>query len=227
MASDRFIPGSPMAPKAAPAAPRVKIDLRPIFATPVAVVPVPNAERFNVALTETILDRERTSPGVQHSNLGGWQSDTDFAEWCGAAGQELLAFATTVATSMTCDRQGRPVKPAWRRNAWANVNRQGHGNEFHTHPGSYWSASYYVQDGGTSAGDVGGEFEMADPRGAAPAMYAPHLAFNHPGGLSAGVSELIVPRAGLLVMFPSWLSHQVRPYTGGEVRISIAMNFSL
>jgi hypothetical protein len=28
-------------------------------------------------------------------------------------------------------------------------------------------------------------------------------------------------------MFPSWLSHGVRPYTGPMVRISIAMNLSV
>ena len=35
-----------------------------------------------------------------------------------------------------------------------------------------------------------------------------------------------VPKAGKLVMFPSWLMHQVRPYKGSAVRISIAMNLA-
>ena len=125
------------------------------------------------------------------------------------------------------DRQGNRLDPEWQMNAWANVNRAGQGNEFHTHPGAYWSATYYVRDGGAQADPaLGGEFEMADPRGVAPAMLAPYFAFATPNGLSAGASELIRPRAGLVVMFPSWLSHAVRPYAGQDVRISIALNLT-
>jgi hypothetical protein len=80
------------------------------------------------------------------------------------------------------------------------------------------------------AGDdhaLGGEFEMQDPRGVAPAMYAPLLGFAVPGGQSAGASELIHPKSGQLVLFPSWLLHAVRPYRGERERISVAFNFGL
>ena len=50
---------------------------------------------------------------------------------------------------------------------WANVNRAGHGNEFHSHPGSFWSGVYYVDDGGIGADpSLGGELEFMDPRAA-------------------------------------------------------------
>ena len=114
-----------------------------------------------------------------------------------------------------------------RDSAWANVNRDGHGNEFHSHPGAYWSASYYVDDGGAASDpSLGGEFEIQDPRGIAPAMLAPELAFAMPGGQSIGASELVRPKGGLLLIFPSWLSHAVRPYCGEGVRISIAINMT-
>ena len=107
----------------------------------------------------------------------------------------------------------------------ANVNGPGHGNEFHTHPGSFWSGTYYVDDGGIGEDpSLGGEFEIQDPRGIAPAMYAPLLAFNVPGGLAAGSSETISPKAGTMLMFPAWLSHAVQPYLGTRQRISIAFN---
>ncbi len=139
----------------------------------------------------------------------------------------MLDIARTLARQLTTDRTGRAVELKWRMNAWANVNRHGQGNEFHTHPGAFWSATYYVRDGGAGAGSgVGGEFEMQDPRGAGPAMLAPMLAFRTAGGQSVGASEVIVPRAGNLVMFPSWLSHAVRPYSGQGVRISIALNLT-
>jgi uncharacterized protein (TIGR02466 family) len=206
----------------------VPAQLRTYFATPVAVVELPNAAPLNAELRETILARERTTPTVNASNLGGWQSAWDFASWGGRAGQAVLGVAVQLANRLTCDRQGRSVQIQWKMNAWANVNRTGHGNEFHTHPGSYWSASYYVDDGGIAADPaLSGEFEMQDPRGVAPAMYAPLLAFAMPGGQSVGASELIRPKAGTLILFPAWLSHGVRPYRGAAVRISVALNLSV
>jgi uncharacterized protein (TIGR02466 family) len=212
---------------------RINAEIRSYFATPVVVAMLPDAEALNLELGRIILEHERQEKGVQHSNLGGWQSKWDFEVWGGAPARQLLDGARELATRMTSDRAGRPVRIAWKSNAWANVNRKGHGNEFHTHPGAYWSGTYYVDDGGGADGHalgghaLGGEFEIQDPRGVAPAMYAPHLGFAVPGGQSAGASELIVPRSGQLVLFPSWLQHAVRPYQGERVRISVAFNFSV
>jgi uncharacterized protein (TIGR02466 family) len=205
-----------------------RVELRSYFATPLAVVELPMAAALNPELRETILARERASGGVKASNLGGWQSSWDLPAWGGQAAEAVLGTARALADRLTCDRQGQAVQIAWKMNAWANVNRSGHANEFHTHPGSYWSATYYVDDGGIAADpSLGGEFEIQDPRGVAPAMYAPLLAFAVPGGQSSGASELVRPKAGTLVMFPAWLSHGVRPYRGTATRISIAMNLSL
>ncbi|WGF87763.1 TIGR02466 family protein [Marinivivus vitaminiproducens] len=207
----------------------VKAEVQALFATPVITAMLPDAQALNAELSRVILAKEgEGSSSVQASNLGGWQSSWDMEAWGGPATKTVLDAGRTLATRATSDRSGRKVQIAWKTNAWANVNRKGHGNEFHTHPGSYWSGTYYVEDGGI--GDdpsLGGAFEMQDPRGVAPAMYAPKLAFAVPGGQSVGASELLQPRGGLLVLFPSWLSHAVRPYTGERMRISIAFNLSV
>jgi uncharacterized protein (TIGR02466 family) len=206
----------------------MKAEVRSYFPTPVIIATLPDAETVNAELKRIILERERKDEGVQHSNLGGWQSSWDFDTWGGLGAKNLLDAARNLATRLTSDRSGKQVRIAWKTNVWANVNRRGHGNEFHTHPGAYWSGTYYVDDGG--AGDdqeLGGAFEIQDPRGVAPAMYAPHLGFAMPGGQSAGASELIFPKSGQFVLFPAWLAHGVRPYEGSRERISIAFNFSL
>ena len=208
--------------------PRMQAEIRSYFATPVVIATLPDAAELNAELRRVILERERDDQGVSHSNLGGWQSSWDLETWGGPAAGRLLGAARELATRMTCDRAGKAVRVTWMTNAWANINRRSHGNEFHTHPGAYWSGTYYVDDGGI--GDdhaLGGEFEMQDPRGVAPAMYAPLLGFAVPGGQSAGASELIYPKSGQLVLFPSWLLHAVRPYRGDRERISVAFNFGL
>ena len=205
-----------------------EIEARSYFPTPVTVFDAPDADRLNWLLGPLILAREQVQESVDHSNLGGWQSTDDFQDWGGDAGGELIAHGKALANRLTADRDGKPVEIDWRVNCWANINRQGHANEFHTHPGCFWSACYYVDDGGAAADrSLGGEFEIKDPRGVAPAMYAPNLCYNLPGCQSLGASELIFPRAGTMLMFPSWLSHAVRPYLGGGTRISVAFNFSL
>lgn len=207
---------------------RIAFETVAAFATPIMTVDVSDAAAMNAELTRVLLAREKEQPSKSHSTTGGWQSTWDVDSWAGAGAIRLLAIGRHIANRATVDRAGNPVTVPWRANMWANINRDGHGNEFHSHPGSFWSAVYYVDDGGVSADpSLGGELEFMDPRAPGAAMYAPHLAFALPGGLSVGANETLVPKAGRLVMFPAWLLHQVRLYRGTAQRISIAFNLSL
>ena len=204
------------------------LTLLSLFATPLVVATMPDAEALNTELKRIILGREAATESVQRSNHGGWQSTWDLHQWGGAPMHKVLAFGRAIVDQVTVDRAGQRHELAWRVNAWANVNRQGHGNQFHTHPGALWSASYYVDDGGVGAdASLGGEFEIQDPRGVAPIMYAPYLTFPGPDGAALGEAQRLTPKAGMFVVFPSWLSHGVRPYRGTRERISIAINFSV
>ena len=79
------------------------------------------------------------------------------------------------------------------------------------------------------ASNVGGwrsDRVMLDERDAGPGVYAPALQFVDEDGDSVGAMETIRTRLGLL-MFLSSVFHQVRPYRGSALRISIAFNRSL
>src|SRR6266436_5774120 len=169
-------------------------EIVPLFATPIVISDVPDSAALNAELRKAIDQRRQTHSAPRHSNLGGWQSSWDMDRWGGAAAIKLLAIGRNTANRVTTDRQGNPVAPTWKANMWANVNRSGHGNEFHSHPGSFWSGVYYVDDGGID-GDpaLGGELEFMDPRGPAPAMNAPHLSFGN-SGLSVGANETVRPK---------------------------------
>ena len=206
----------------------MEIAVRGLFATPVAAVVLPSAEERNARLLAIILGRRREQPSIQSSNAGGWHSSRDLEAWGGTDALDVLAMAKSVATQLTADRFGKPIKPAWTVQAWANVNGPGDANIAHYHAGSFWSGTYYVDDGGCAADpSLGGAFEMIDPRGPAPAMYAPTLRFAGDDGQSAGSAETIQPKPGLLFLFPSWLMHQVRPYRGTGLRVSLAFNLGL
>ncbi|MBT0666914.1 hypothetical protein HT136_00835 [Novosphingobium profundi] len=223
---------SPIHQRAREAAASVNSDLvqiAKIFPTPLASIVHPEAERLCRELTEVILAHEAADPGVSHSNQGGWQSQDDFLAWSGEAGAELVAFAIAFANRMSA-----VLDPAhglvaadldWAFNAWANVNRSGHGNVSHAHPGAYWSAVYWVDDGREPGEeDCGGELEFLDPRGSMPLMLAPSIKMRIEGCLLAGLRHQVSPKSGTLVLFPSWLLHQVAVFTGKRPRISIAIN---
>jgi uncharacterized protein (TIGR02466 family) len=204
------------------------VEVRGLFATPVAALMLPDAEARNAELEEIILRRRAEHGSIGASNIGGWHSSRDLAQWGGKRIEEVLTVARSVVTQMTSDRDGKAVRPNWLVEAWANVNAAGDSNSCHYHPGSFWSGSYYVRDGGCADDPaLGGEFEMFDPRGPAPMMHAPSLKFAGEDGRSAGSAETIRPRAGLMFIFPSFLLHAVRPYRGTQLRISIAFNFGL
>jgi uncharacterized protein (TIGR02466 family) len=207
---------------------KLNVAVRGLFATPVAAMEVPDAGARNAELKSIVLAKRAQTPSVQASNAGGWHSDRKILEWGGSRPTEILEFAKELANRMTADRSGNLVRPVWQASIWANVNGRGDANMCHYHAGAFWSGTYYVDDGGCGSDEtLGGEFEMLDPRGPGPGMYAPALKFSGEDGASVGAAEMIRPRPGLLLLFPSWLLHQVRPYRGEALRISIAFNLSL
>ena len=189
------------------------------FATPAFAFWLPDAARLNAALKSGILAQEKAQPGLSNSNVGGWHSGRDFADWGGPALEELLNAAKGFANQITLDRQGRRAHPDWRVECWANINRRGHANKRHSHPGCFLSGTYYVDVGEVGLKEnCGGRFRFHDPRAAASVLM--------PATAKASAPE-VRPEAGMMLMFPSWMPHSVERYYGVSTRISIAFNLAL
>jgi uncharacterized protein (TIGR02466 family) len=198
-----------------------------LFATPLMIATLSDAGAINTELKRTILARE-ASERAQRPSHGRWQSPWDMQQWGGAPTQRVLGFVRAIVEQLTVDRAGNRHQIAWRINCRANVNRHGDSNQFHTHPGALWSAVYCVDDGGRDDdASLGGEFEVQDPRGVATVMYIPYLTFAGEDGAALGEAHRLRVQTGTALVFPSWLSHGVRPYRGTRERITIAMNFGL
>lgn len=190
-------------------------QLHTYFATPVIIDELADAGGLNAELETAISARMASDSGVQLSNRGGWQSTHDLTAWAGAAGARLVDHAAALASAHTIS--SREAGLSWSIDAWANVGTAGAANRAHVHGGAFWSAIYYVRVG---AGE-GGELVLHDPRLPGLLMHAPELHFR---GAGPELSVPIKPKAGMMVLFPAWLSHSVEPWEGMEPRISIAMN---
>ncbi|HEY1963228.1 MAG TPA: hypothetical protein VGG69_12470, partial [Rhizomicrobium sp.] len=94
---------------------------------------------------------------------------------------------------------------------------------------AFWAGAYFVDDGYGKSDDetLGGECEVKDPRGTLPADLPPHLGFRVPGGATVGMSELIRPKSGMILMHPGWVSRGERPFSAPGPRIVIEFELSL
>lgn len=198
-----------------------------LFATPFVIDTLKSQEGM-VALREVIeAERKRDSKGVQISNIGGWHSNTKMAEWGGEVARALAYKAMSMADALTVDSQSiEKSRYGWVPEMWANISGKRDANQYHAHPGSYWSAVAYIDDGYGNSKDtaLGGELQLQDPRMPMIRMTAPDLRLRDPSGKAQQNEIMIRPRTGMIVMFPSWMQHAVRAYHGEGPRISVAIN---
>jgi uncharacterized protein (TIGR02466 family) len=200
-----------------------------LFETPVIVDRMPGHEALNRELKHVIAARRAQHRGLDISNIGGWHSDIDMLRWGGAPALRLIERIIATADAFTTDiKSGGAPRFRWLPEMWANVSPPGASNSLHAHPGCFWSAVYYVDDGYGGSPDraLGGELVLFDPRMPAIRMNSPDLRFRRPGGTPDHHESLMRPASGRIVIFPAWLSHSVRPYRGTGTRISIAVNLS-
>lgn len=199
-----------------------------LFATPILKARPPDAEALNAALLVTIGEQRDAGKGIDRSNIGGWHSSTDMTEWGGEPARALAEFAVQEGSQHMVDvAAGGKRKFNWGVDMWANVNSPGHANQMHCHPGAYWSGVYYPDPGGSEHPDGGGELLLEDPRYPMAYMTVPDLVLRNADGEPMYSQVAVRPKAGLLVMFPSWLRHSVRPHAGDRDRVSVAINLSL
>lgn len=100
---------------------------------------------------------------------------------------------------------------------WINVMETGAQHTAHIHPHSVISGTYYVD---VPAGASAIRFE--DPR-LGLFMNSPLVKASAPASKQRFVS--LNPKAGEVVLFESWLKHEVPRHTGRRERISISFNY--
>jgi hypothetical protein len=197
-----------------------KPQIRSLFATPVCIHFLPIANEANAELRPLIMDKMQSDGSVAPGQ--GWRS-VGFESWGGAHGGTLMRVARDLADSLTSTRAGGRVTLDWKINSSAAVRQPGESQKVSAHHGAFWSGVYYVDDGYQKSDDeaLGGDCELSDPRGPLPAMIAPHLAFRVPGGLTAGQTEPIRPKTGMIILHPSWVARGERPFSGQSPRVTI------
>jgi uncharacterized protein (TIGR02466 family) len=126
----------------------------------------------------------------------------------------LLRHASGLASELSFDLGRKPRLDS----LWVNLLKPGGHHSAHIHPHSILSGTLYVE-----APAMSGDIRFEDPR-LPMMMAAPVRRDDAPEELRPFVS--ILPSNGLLLMWESWLRHEVLPGQAKADRLSISFNFS-
>ena len=188
------------------------------FSTPIWSTKIDNYRDVNEEMYNYILNlREQNPEGVKKSNFNGWHSK-DFDLNDEVPKKFINAVSSNINTTfndMDWDIEKQIIKI---KSIWAIINEKGASNERHHHGNSALSAAYYVR-----APKDCGDIVFYDPR---PAPVFSHPIAKKPNILNATVNS-ITPDEGLLVLFPSYLDHSVKPNLSSNQRIVISFNVNL
>ena len=203
-----------------------------LFETPLAYCTLKNSEALLQDLEQKILQNMASNKGLQRSNIGGWHSETDMSVWGGESAKKLAETAVNVAKRMSHFKESDVNQYQWHVRMWANVTSKGGLNNLHSHPGNLWAAVLYVdlgedpdaEDSEASLQSSGGRFFLEDPRFPMAAMKDASFRMIGIAGKPQQYETEIKLERGSLLVFPAWLKHGVRQYSGNRNRISIAMN---
>jgi uncharacterized protein (TIGR02466 family) len=190
------------------------------FRTPILMKQWAECDELNRELLAAIRTRMDRSVGVEGSNRGGWHSDDNLVSWEEPCVRELFRQVQEMSTVFVDEIMLLPADTYrfdWRFSAWCVVNRRGDYNVPHNHPSSSWSGVYYVAAEPPPPGKPhAGCIEFQDPRTG--------IAAARPAAMYGHTWHQVVPRPGLMLMFPGWMTHFVHPYEGQTDRVVISFD---
>jgi len=157
---------------------------------------------------------ERNYPGG-YTSYASMNELPRFSSTFAALERKLLIHARKFARALELDLRGRTI---FLTDCWVNIMPQTAAHSLHLHPLAFISGTYYVT---TPAGCPGLKFE--DPRLDRFMAAPPRLA----GARPRHRAHITYPaRAGKVILFESWLRHEVAANRVQAERISISFNFN-
>lgn len=211
-------------------APEAKATIFPLYAVPMMQCHVPDAARLNTELSRLFLALEAEGDRHRHplkfdTQYGIYESNFFLHQRSEASVQQLFGFIRTALGSFIqslnqlTDAQMDNVQLDM--HSWFHVTRNGGFQSAHNHPNASWSAIYCVDPGDATAPESGA-VRFLDPRTGADM-------FRDPANSQLQTPYQLGPwqlshKAGQMMVFPSYLLHEVFPYTGTRPRIVVALN---
>lgn len=203
------------------------MSLRPLFITQVyeaTLADSPGFQPFNEELADACrMLAVEDQAGRAWSREHGYRGYTSYGSLTdlplrlpefGELKRRLDRHAAAYAKALNFDLARKPRLD----NLWVNILKPGGGHTGHIHPHAFLSGTVYVE-----VPDGASALKLEDPR--LPMMMA------RPG-VTADATEgerpfvYLAPRAGTILMWESWLRHEVPSNGAKSERISISFNYA-
>ena len=209
------------------------VTLSAPFAVPFGFDSFPDCAALNAELRSLFLARE--AEGQAHANARPtmtinpslFESRFDLFKWPEPSVRRLREFCWeslyAIVAQTTSHDAATLRKLVGHADAWFHITRRGGWFGLHNHPMASWSGVYCVDAGRDDSGRRdSGLLSFPHPArdGAMfvdPASRALKLPYNY-------ATREFRLEPGQLVLFPSWLMHQVTPFAGDGERITVAFN---
>lgn len=209
----------------------IKSEIVPIFSVPLGISFNPEHERLKHKLVELFKKNEITSEKDQHGsvkkNKQVFESAFDLFNWSDSCVQELQKFCWAQLYQFIGSLNRYDVNTL--RNlhiaceSWYHITRKGGYFGIHNHPMASWSGVYCVDAGESVDGEPdSGALHFISPQ-ISTTSFIDKSCSNLSGQFCRG-NKVIHLQDGQLVLFPSWLLHEVKPYFGNTERITVAFN---
>jgi hypothetical protein len=203
-----------------------------MFAVPFAFSRNPAHERLSAPLKDFIFAQEKTGTSgnprpLTQRNAALFESHFNLFRCNDAAIQELKAFCWEQLYSLVGRLNGYDL-PTLRRlqlfnDCWFHVTRRGGFFGLHNHPNASWSGVYCVDPGRNDTDKKdSGVLTFVNPM-ITTSMYMDAATVNIQLPYGYQIANIRL-EAGQLVLFPSWVLHDVKPFEGEGERITIAFN---
>ncbi|HUO18292.1 MAG TPA: putative 2OG-Fe(II) oxygenase [Steroidobacteraceae bacterium] len=207
------------------------LQVTPGFAVPFASGRLASCERLNGELEALFLARENEeyrNPTPSHiPQAEMFESRFNLFRWPESCVQELRSFMLdSIARTLLETSTVTPAALArltMHNHTWYHLTRYAGSFVAHNHPLASWSAVYCVRAGEAPADRPGsGLLRFFDTRaGAGSYLDAGNRSLRAP--FATGPHEVRL-EAGQIVVFPSYVIHEVSPFYGRDVRITVATN---
>jgi uncharacterized protein (TIGR02466 family) len=207
------------------------IRLSPLFAVPFGEARLPDCERLNRELEALFLTRETDeyrNPTPSHvPQQETFESRFNLFRWPESCVQELRAFVLNSVAQTVGEACGlQPTELARlviHNHTWFHVSRYAGSFVAHNHPLASWSAVYCVRSGERLPDQPGsGVLRFMDTRPGADAYLDVANRRLRPA-FALGCRDVRLEE-GQVIVFPSYLFHEVSPFYGRDTRITVATN---
>jgi uncharacterized protein (TIGR02466 family) len=207
------------------------LKVSPVFAVPFGEVHLPACNRLNrelEALFVASATEEHRNPTPSHiPQEETFESRFNLFRWPDKCVQELRQFVLNAVGQMVIEttslRAADLAHLQFHNHTWFHISRYAGSFIAHNHPLASWSAVYCVR-AGESATDHpdSGVLRFHDTRQGANAYAdAVNMALQRPFALRPVEIHLV---EGQLLIFPSYVFHEVAPFYGRDRRITVASN---